>query len=39
MRLDRNDIVRKKMSRTLIWVFQMALVLLWLALADRLLQT
>jgi hypothetical protein len=39
VRLDRNDIVRMKISRTLIWVFEVALVLLWLALADRLLQT
>ena len=31
MRLDRDDIGRMKISRTLIWAFRLALVLLWLA--------
>ena len=31
MRLDRDDIGRMKISRTLIWAFRLALLLLWLA--------
>ena len=35
MRLDRDDIGRMKISRALIWAFQVALVLLWLALSLK----
>jgi len=31
VRLDRNDIGRMQISRTLIWAFRLALALLWLA--------
>jgi hypothetical protein len=31
VRLDRDDIGRMKISRTLIWAFRLALLLLWLA--------
>ena len=35
MRLDRSDIGRMKINRTLIWAFQVALVLLCLALSLK----
>ena len=35
MRLDRSDIGRMKISRALIWAFQVALVLLCLALSLK----
>ena len=35
MRLDRDDIGRMKISRTPIWAFRLALVLLWLALSLK----
>ena len=35
MRLDRDDIGRMKISRTLMWAFRLALVLLWLALSLK----